>query len=115
MDFLRLLVFPFYSQSQLESCIKKLLYQCLGCPSHDFTTLYDLSRHYFCGQWTGKNIATTSFRMHEIWVMLSHSAVQAFFTQGPHEMCLSLENQNPSKTTEKVGYFDRVTVSLHIL
>ena len=30
-------------------------------------------------------------------------------------MCLSLEHQNPSKTSEKMGYFDRVTVSLHIL
>ena len=28
---------------------------------------------------------------------------------------MSLEHQNPSKTSEKVGYFDRVTVSLHIL
>ena len=36
-------------------------------------------------------------------------------TQGPEEMCLSLEHQNPSKTSEKMGYFDRVTVSLHIL
>ena len=36
-------------------------------------------------------------------------------TQGPEEMCLSLEQQNPSKTSEKMGYFDRVTVSLHIL
>ena len=36
-------------------------------------------------------------------------------TQGPEEMCLSLEHQNPSKTFEKTGYFDRVTVSLHIL
>ena len=35
--------------------------------------------------------------------------------QGPEEMCLSLEHQNPSKTSEKTGYFDRVTVSLHIL
>ena len=35
--------------------------------------------------------------------------------QGPEEMCLSLENQNPSKTSEKMGYFERVTVSLHIL
>ena len=35
--------------------------------------------------------------------------------QGPEEMCLSLEHQNPSKTSEKMGYFDRVTVSLHIL
>ena len=36
-------------------------------------------------------------------------------TQGPEEMCLSLEHQNPSKTSEKMGYFDRVTVSLPIL
>ena len=35
--------------------------------------------------------------------------------QGPEEMCLSLEHQNPSKTSEKMGYFDHVTVSLHIL
>ena len=36
--------------------------------------------------------------------------------QGPEEMCLSLEHQNPSKTSEKISYFDRVTVSsLHIL
>ena len=34
--------------------------------------------------------------------------------QGPEEMCLSLEHQNPSKTSEKMGYFDCVTVSLHI-
>lgn len=30
-------------------------------------------------------------------------------------MCLLLEHQNQSKTSEKMGYFDRVTVSLHIL
>ena len=36
-------------------------------------------------------------------------------SQGPEEMCLSLEHQNPSKTSEKMGYFDPVTVSLHIL
>ena len=30
-------------------------------------------------------------------------------------MCLLLEHQNPSKTSEKMGYFDPVTVSLHIL
>ena len=36
-------------------------------------------------------------------------------TQGPEEMCLSLEHQNRSKTSEKMGYFDRVAVSLHIL
>ena len=28
---------------------------------------------------------------------------------------MSLEHQNPSKTSEKMGYFDRVTVSLDIL
>ena len=28
---------------------------------------------------------------------------------------MSLEHQNSSKTSEKMGYFDRVTVSLHIL
>ena len=28
--------------------------------------------------------------------------------QGPEEMCLSLEHQNPSQTSEKMGYFDRV-------
>ena len=33
--------------------------------------------------------------------------------QGREEMCLSLEHQNPLKTSEKMGYFDRVTVSLH--
>ena len=33
----------------------------------------------------------------------------------PEEMCLLLEHQNPSKTSEKKGYFARVTVSLHIL
>jgi len=37
------------------------------------------------------------------------------YAQGPEEMCLSLEHQKPSKTSEKMGYFDRVTVSLHIL
>ena len=36
-------------------------------------------------------------------------------SQGPEEMCLSLEHQNPSKTSEQMGYFDRVTVLLHIL
>ena len=30
-------------------------------------------------------------------------------------MCLLLEHKNPSKTSEKKNYFDRVTVSLHIL
>ena len=35
-------------------------------------------------------------------------------TQDPEEMCL-LEYQNPSKTSEKMGHFNRVTVSLHNL
>ena len=39
--------------------------------------------------------------------------------QCPEEMWLSLERQNPSKTSEIMDYFDRVddgvTVSLHIL
>ena len=40
---------------------------------------------------------------------------EAFKVQGPEEKCLSLEHQNPSKTSEKMGYFDRVTVSLHLI
>ena len=47
------------------------------------------------------------------------SALQHFellvLPQGPEEMCLSLEHQNSSKTSEKMGYFDRVTVLLQIL
>ena len=39
----------------------------------------------------------------------------SYRSQGPEEMCLWLEHQNSSKTSEKMGYFDRVTVSLHIL
>ena len=40
---------------------------------------------------------------------------EAFKVQGPEEKCLSLEHQNPSKASEKMGYFDRVTVSLHLI
>ena len=44
---------------------------------------------------------------------------KAVTSQGPEEMCLSLQHQNPSKASEIMGYFDRiddrVTVSLHIL
>ena len=36
-------------------------------------------------------------------------------TQGPEEMCLSLEHQDPSTTSEKMGYFDRVTWSTYPL
>ena len=37
---------------------------------------------------------------------------ETVLTQGPEEMYLSLEHENPSKTSEKMGYFDRVTVSV---
>ena len=53
--------------------------------------------------------------------LLQKNALTAVFSlaplgaQGLEEVCLSLEHQNPSKTSEKMGYFDRVTVSLHIL
>ena len=36
-------------------------------------------------------------------------------TEGPQEMCLLSEHQNLLNTSEKMGYFDRVTVLLHIL
>ena len=39
---------------------------------------------------------------------VSENQIQHSWTQGPEEMCLSLEHQNPSKTSEKMGYFDRV-------
>ena len=48
-------------------------------------------------------------------LIVRKSYVQAIHVSGCVEMCLSLEHQNPSKTSEKMGYFDRVTVSLHIL
>ena len=40
---------------------------------------------------------------------------QQYSPQGPEEMCLSLEHQNPSKTSQKMGCLgpDRVTFSLH--
>ena len=47
--------------------------------------------------------------------MISAKIRLSIVSQGPEEMCLSLENQNPSKTSEKMGYFESVTVSLHIL
>ena len=50
---------------------------------------------------------------------LLSSYCEEHLSQGPEEICLSLEHQNPSKTSEIMGYFDRVddrvTVSLHIL
>ena len=58
----------------------------------------------------------------QIYGVLVAVAVGLEFTvlsQGPEETFLSLEHQNPSKTSEIMGYFDRVddrvTVSLHIL
>ena len=50
----------------------------------------------------------------ELFVMRSLPLPLAM-AQGPEEICLSLGHQNPSKTSEIMGYFDRVTVSLHIL
>ena len=52
------------------------------------------------------------YNLHLAWLPDRYSGS---WSQGPEEMCLSLEHQNPSKTSEKMGYFDRVTVSLHIL
>ena len=44
--------------------------------------------------------------------MTKKHSVERNKPQGPEEMCLSLEHQNPSKTSEKMGYFDRVTVKI---
>ena len=44
-------------------------------------------------------------------LIVRKSYVQAIHVSGcvgPEEMCLSLEHQNPSKTSEIMGYFDRV-------
>ena len=49
------------------------------------------------------------------WLRQTSHSTPRLCTQGPEQMCLSLEHQNPSKTSEKMGYFDCVTVSLHIL
>ena len=58
---------------------------------------------------------TTSVLKINFWVWSSAGSLGLhLLAQGPEEMRL-LENQNPSKTSEKMGYFDRVTVSLHIL
>ena len=61
--------------------------------------IYDLSELFCAPQVRYNNDRTLYFTHH---------------TQGPEEMCL-LEYQNPSKTSEKMGYFSRVTVLLHIL
>ena len=47
--------------------------------------------------------------------MIDNALFWLISAQGPEEMFLSLEHQNPSKTSEKMGYFDCVTVSLRIL
>ena len=66
---------------------------------------------------TVSNLISISLKFHPI-------ASSRFFNRlsmatGPEEMCLSLEHQNSSKTSEKMGYFVRVAVSLvvslHIL
>ena len=58
------------------------------------------------------SIQKVSLSVFSVTKILIYSSV----AQGPEEMCLSLEHhQNLSKTSEKMGCFDRVTVSLHIL
>ena len=47
--------------------------------------------------------------------MIDNALFWLISAQGPEEMFLSLEHQNPSKTSEKMGCFDRVTFSLRIL
>ena len=54
-------------------------------------------------------------RLPQIEILLAGHVWTEAESQGPEEMCLSLEHQNPAKTAEKMGYFDRVTFSLHIL
>ena len=44
------------------------------------------------------------------WNIQKGNLITRVWTQGPEEMCLSLEHQNPWKTSEKMGYLDRVTV-----
>ena len=60
-------------------------------------------------------VATSTQHVHFLSLLCAISGLQHVRSQGAEEMCLSLEHQKPSKTSEKVGYFDRVTVSLHIL
>ena len=48
-------------------------------------------------------------------VFIDSHIISLHQAQGPEETCLSLDHQNPSKTSEKMGYCDRVTVSLDIL
>ena len=47
--------------------------------------------------------------------MIDNALFWLISAQGPEEMFLSLEHQNLSKTSEKMGRFDRATVSLRIL
>ena len=42
----------------------------------------------------------------------AHGDDKTIHAQGPEEMCLSLEHQNPLKISEILGYFDRVPIAL---
>ena len=72
---------------------------------------------YLYSRWQprSQDFSLTRFTTHALLPLFPEESC----AQGPEEMCLSLEHQNPSKTSEKMGYFDRVddrvTVSLHIL
>ena len=61
-------------------------------------------------------VASIRLDFHKEWMKYTEgNLITRVWTQGPEEMCLSLEHQNRWKTSEKMGYLDRVTVSLHIL
>ena len=61
-------------------------------------------------------VASIRLDFHKEWMEYTEgNLITRVWTQGPEEMCWSLEHQNPLKTSEKMGYLDRVTVSLHIL
>ena len=67
---------------------------------------------YLYSRWQphSQDFSLTRFTTHALLPLFPEESC----AQGPEEMCLSLEHQNPSKTSQKMGYFDRVTVSLHI-
>ena len=77
--------------------------------------LENTSKSGFSPDLGGKNGGVLSMRMQVILDSSFARPGSAPISQGPEEMCLSLEYQNPSKTSEIMGYFDRVTVSLHVL
>ena len=80
--------------------------------------LYDKKEGFLLQVWRCYSEQSSHYSptfVHVSMVSVGTSSWWLYFPQGPEEMCLSLEHQNLSKTSEKMGYFDRVTVSLHIL